>query len=160
MRSAWLDSNAVTPSKCGAKSKYSLHNIIELTMPTTSQGTIDNSKLFNFEHLKGKIQDLVNDVEQNGRCNPRNLYMEAQSCIDIDTARSTDGTKSSEHSSAQKNRSLFRKLGSECSYMSIQTSSQRGVSEETINKMKEECQDRVKKMYLSKFKKTIQVCAF
>ena len=72
---------------------------------------------------------------------------------DTNTERSTSASKS-EFSSAVKSRNSF---GTQRHKTHKDVSRQRDLSEQTIQKMKDECQDKVKQMYLKKFLKSFKV---
>lgn len=120
-----------------------------------------DEKLFNLEHLKGKFEDFANEVEKFGRTNMRNGGFEDGESNDARTAansaRSHTVTKSSVTSSGVKNRSNFRVMATKNNFMKAIDTNQRGISEEVITKMKEVCDDNVRKMYLSKFRKDFKV---
>lgn len=120
-----------------------------------------DEKLFNLEYLKGRIEDFANEVEKFGRTNMRNQGFEDNESNDARTAansaRSHTVTKSSVTSSGAKNRSNFRIMATKNNFMKATVDNPRGISEEVITKMKEICDDNVKKMYLSKFRKDFKV---
>lgn len=148
----WFDT-VVTPSKRNAVREVKVSIIKD---PSDKTG---KDKLFNLDYLKDKIQDLVKDVEKVERTNKRNECFEDQ-CKQVDTDWSSEATKSSLHSSAAKKRDNFRRSDILDSYRSIEVPAQRGLSEDTIVKMQEICDQNVKKMYLSKFNKSIKVSVF
>lgn len=90
-----------------------------------------------------------NEIKPINRAELQDVYLR-----DTNTARSTSASKSELSYSASKSRNTYDTQPKEsCRDLS----KQRDLSEQTILRMKSQCQDKIKQMYLKKFNKSFKV---
>lgn len=111
-----------------------------------------HSDLKCLSNIKKKILNLrreSDDIKPINQAELHDAYIR-----DTNTARSTSASKSELSYSAAKSRNIYDTQRKE-SWRDL--SKQRDLSEQTILRMKSQCQDKIKQMYLKKFNKSFKV---